>query len=90
MIAIVGIHYKDYTHILYRSYLPIYGVAIITSLSFLFLDDLEAKANISVAIKSGSTVSQLYHPNRKFAINLSFPDLRSRHNSLVNNIQDIG
>ena len=35
---------------------PIYGTAIIRSLSFLFLDDFEGNANISVAIESGSTV----------------------------------
>mgnify|MGYP001791910123 CR=1 FL=1 len=57
MIAVIGIRYRYHAHhILYRSCLPIYGIAIIRSPSFLFLDDLEGKANISVAIKSGSTV----------------------------------
>ena len=57
MIAIVGIRYKNYAlYTLYRSCLPIYGIAIIRLLSFLFLDDFEGNANISVAIKSGSTV----------------------------------
>ena len=41
---------------LYRSCLPIYGIAIVRSLSFLFLDHFKGNANISVAIKSGSTV----------------------------------
>ena len=59
MIAIVRIRYRNYAHYaLYRTYLPIYGIAIIRSLSFLFLDDFEGKANISVAIKSGSIVAQ--------------------------------
>ena len=65
MIAIVGIRYRNYTHpILYRSCLPIYGIFIVRSLSFLFLDDFEGNANISVAIKFGSTVLALvaaYH-----------------------------
>ena len=57
MIAIVGISYRKYAHYtLYRSCLPIYGIAIIRSLSFLFLDGYEGKNNISVAIKSSSTV----------------------------------
>ena len=52
MTAIIGIIYRNYTHnTLYRSCLPIYGIAIIRSLSFLFLDDFEGNANISVAIK---------------------------------------
>ena len=65
MIAIVGIHYRNYTQYgLHRSCLPIYGIAIISSLSFLFLDDFEGNANISVAIKSGSTVfSQVQKEN---------------------------
>ena len=59
MIAIIGICYRNYTHYtLYRSCLPIYGIAIARSLSFLFLDDFEGNANISVAIKSGSTVKE--------------------------------
>mgnify|MGYP001793208756 CR=1 FL=1 len=54
---IVGIHYINYTHsALYRSRLSIYGIPIIRSLSFLFLDDFEGNSNISVAITSGSTV----------------------------------
>ena len=57
MIAIVGIRYKNHAHYtLYKSCLPIYGIAIVRSLSFIFLDDFEGNANISVAIKSGSTV----------------------------------
>ena len=57
MIAIVGIRNRNDTHyILYTSCLPIYGIAIVRSLSFLFLDDFEGNANISAAIKSGSTV----------------------------------
>ena len=60
MIAIIGIHYRNCTHYtLYRSCLPIYGIAIIQSLSYLFIDDFEENANISVAIESGSTVSML-------------------------------
>ena len=51
MTANVGICYRNYTnYTLYRSCLPIYGIAII------FLDDFGGNANISVAIKSGSTV----------------------------------
>ena len=58
MIAIVGIRYRNYTHYtLYRSRLPIYGISIVRSLSSLLLDDFEGNASISVAIKSGSTVS---------------------------------
>ena len=34
-----------------------YRITIIRSLPFLFPDDFEGNANISVAIKSGSTVS---------------------------------
>ena len=57
MIAIIGIHYRNYAHCtVYRSCLPIYGIAIARSLTFLFLDDFEGNANISVAIKSVSTV----------------------------------
>ena len=52
-----GIRYGNYTdYTLYRSCLPIYGITIIRSQSFLFLDDFEGNANISVAIKSCSTV----------------------------------
>ena len=36
-------------------------IAIIRLPSFLFLDDFEGNANISVAIKSGSTASALLH-----------------------------
>ena len=57
MIAIIEIRYRNYTHhTLYRSRLPIYGIAIVRSSSFVLLDDFEGNANISVAIKSGSTV----------------------------------
>ena len=60
MITIIGVRYRNYTHYtLYRSCLPIHGVVIVRSLSFLFLDDFEGNTNISVAIKSGSTI--LYH-----------------------------
>ena len=56
MIAIIGMHSRSYTHYnLYRS-LPICGIAIVRSLSFLFPDDFEGNANISVAIKSSYTV----------------------------------
>ena len=42
MIAIVGICYRNYAHYnLYKSCLLIYGIAIVRSLSFLFLDDFE-------------------------------------------------
>ena len=59
MIVTVGICYRNHAHYtLYRSCLPIYGLAIVRSLSFLFHVDFEGDANISVAIKSGSTVSQ--------------------------------
>ena len=59
MIAIIGIRYRNYVHYtLYSSCLPIYGIAIIRSLPFSFLDDFEGNANIAVAIKSGSTVKQ--------------------------------
>ena len=56
MITIVRISYRNYTF--YRSCLPIYGIAIVRSLSFLFLDDFKGNANISIAIKSCSTVLQ--------------------------------
>ena len=57
MIAIVRIRYIKYAHYtLYRSFLPIYVIAIIRSLSFSFVDDFEGNANISVAIKFSSTV----------------------------------
>ena len=47
-------NYRNYTRCtLYRSCLLIHGIAIIVL--FLFLDDFEGNANISVAIKSGST-----------------------------------
>ena len=60
MIAIVRIRYRNYTHYtLYRSCLPIYGIAFVRMLSFAFLDGFEGNANISAAIKSGSTVG--YH-----------------------------
>ena len=42
---------------LYRSCLLIYGIAIVRWLSFLFLDDFEGHADVSVAIKSDSTVT---------------------------------
>ena len=62
MIAIVGVRYRNYTHFtLYRSCLPIYGIAIVRSLSFLFLGDFEGNTNISVAIKSGSKVCKIVH-----------------------------
>ena len=41
-----------------------YGIAIIRLLSFLFLDDFEGNTNISVAIKSSSTV---YCKHRNFS-----------------------
>ena len=57
MVTIVGIRYRNYTHYtLYKSCLPIYEIAIIRSLSSLFLDDFEGNTNITVAIKSGATV----------------------------------
>ena len=57
MITIVGIRYRNYAHYtLYRSYLPIYEIAVVKLLSVLFLDDFEQNVNISVAIKSVSTV----------------------------------
>ena len=60
MIAIIGIRYRYYIcYTLYRGCLPIYVIAIVRSLSFLFLDDFEGNANISIAIKSGSTVPWL-------------------------------
>ena len=58
MIAIVGTRYRNYTYYtLYRSCLSIYRIAVVRAPSFLFLDDFDGNANISVAIKSGSTVS---------------------------------
>ena len=58
MIAIIGIPYRNYTHYtLLRSCLPIYEIAIIRSLSFLFLDGFEGNVNISVAVKSESTIN---------------------------------
>ena len=66
MKMIVGIRYRNYTHyILYRSCLPIYGIAIVRSLSFLFLDDFERNANIFVAIESGSTVTDDYEASKQ-------------------------
>ena len=61
MIAVVGFHYRNYTHYsVYRSCLPMYVAAIVRWLSSLFLDDFEGNANIPVAIKSGSTVCKCY------------------------------
>ena len=58
IIAIVGICHRSYTHYtLYKSCLPICGIVIIRLLSFLFFDDFEGNANISVAIKSCFTVA---------------------------------
>ena len=55
--VIVGIRYRNYTHYsLHRSCLLISRIAIVRSLSFLFLDDFEGNADISVAIKSGFRV----------------------------------
>ena len=57
MIAIIGIRYRNYAYYtLHKSCLPIYGIDIVKSLSFLFLDGFEGNTSISVAIKSGSTV----------------------------------
>ena len=57
MIAIIGFRYRKYTHYtLYGSCLPVYGIAIIRSLLFLFLAHFHECANICVAVKSGSTV----------------------------------
>ena len=57
MIAIIGFHYRKYTHYtLYGSCPPIYGIAIIRLLLFLFLAHFHESANICVAVKSGSTV----------------------------------
>ena len=56
IVIITTIRYRNYGHYpLYRSCLPIFGIAIIRSLSFLFLEEFEENANISVAIKSSST-----------------------------------
>ena len=53
IIAIIGIHYRNYTHYtIYSSCLLLYGIAIVGSLSLYFLDDFEENANISVATKS--------------------------------------
>ena len=63
---VVGICYRNYTHHnVYRSCLLIYGIAIIRSLSFLFLDDFEGNVNISIAIKSGSTVAGMSQPSSR-------------------------
>ena len=60
MIAIGGIRYRSYTHYtLYRSCLPIYGIGIIKSLSFLSFADFEGNVDISLTVKSGSTVSSI-------------------------------
>ena len=57
MIAIIDICYRNYAYYtFYRSCLPIYRIAIVRLLSFIFLDEFERNTNISVAIKSGSTV----------------------------------
>ena len=57
MTAIIGFRYRKYTcYTLYGSCPPIYRIAIIRSLLFLFLARFHENANISVAIKSGSTV----------------------------------
>ena len=57
IIAIIGFRYRKYTHYtLYGSCPPIYGIAIIRSLLFLFLAHFHESANICVAIKSDSTV----------------------------------
>ena len=59
MIAIVGVRYRNYAYYeVYRSCLLYYRVSIIRSLSFSFFDDFEGNAKISVAIKSGSTVTE--------------------------------
>ena len=54
IISIVRNRYRNYTHV-YRSCLLIYGIAIVRSLSFSFLDDFEGNPNISVAMKSRCT-----------------------------------
>ena len=57
MIVNVRIRYRTYAHYtLNRSCLLIYGIAIVRLLSFLFVDDFEGNAIISVAINSSSTV----------------------------------
>ena len=69
MITIAGIRYRNDAHnTSYRSCLPIYG-----SLSFLFLDDFEGNAHITVAIKYGSTVfeSCLFMACRKYCNSMS-------------------
>ena len=61
MIAIIGFHYRKYTHYtLYGSCPLIYGIDIIRSLLFLFLAHFHESANIRVAIKSGSTVHSYF------------------------------
>ena len=61
MIAIIGIRCINYAHYTScKSCLPFYGISIIRLLSFLFLDEFEGNGSISVAIKSGSTVSESY------------------------------
>ena len=62
MIAIVGICYINYAH--YNSLiLPIYGIALVRLLSYLFLDDFEGNANISVTIKSSFMVHVAFEEN---------------------------
>ena len=76
MIAIVRICYRNYPHYkLYRSCLLIYGIAIIRLLSFLFLDDFNGNANISVAIKSGSTVAPERWEHLKIQFHLELSQL---------------
>ena len=58
MIAII--EFRHYT--LYGSCPPIYRIAIIRSLLFLFLARFHESANICVAIKSGSTVCSTVFP----------------------------
>ena len=56
MIAIIGIRYRTYVpYKLYELSAHLWD-PIVRPLSFLFLDDFEGNANISAAIKSGSTV----------------------------------
>ena len=55
--AIIGFRYRKFTHYtLYSNFPPIYGSAIIRSVSFLFLAPFHEKGKIFAAIKSGSTV----------------------------------
>ena len=57
MIAILGIRYRSYAHYtLCRSCPPIYRIPIVRLLSFLFLDDFEGNAKISVGIIPDFTV----------------------------------